>query len=238
MFSSNHLIILGASAVLIAMSTVLSVKFRLSSRKASVIFAVICVISEIVKDMLNIIPSEYGGYILDPEDIPIHLCSLSVFAMLFIVFSKNESMCGKLISAITIVGIIAPLFALAIPTEGTEFDRLITYQYFVFHSALMWYALHHICTAQVDLGKRAYVRNLGYAYLLLFLTLYINSALSGYGVNFIFERVPPVEGLPILNLDHGWHFYFLVLALITFLSITTVHAPFIVAEIAKKRRKG
>ena len=236
MFSTNHFILLIFSIALIVSATVFSIKFRLSSEKASIIFLVISIISEIIKDMVNMVPSEFGGFILDPEDIPLHLCSIVIFAMIFIVFTKNEKLRGNILSAVTVIGITAPPFALLIATEGVEFDAIITYQYFIYHSALTWYAIFHICTKQVDLSAKAYKRNLGYALVWIFVTLYINSALSEYGVNFIFLREPPAEGLPILNLDHGWHCYFLVLALIAFISVSIVHVPNIIRErLAEKK---
>ncbi|MCQ2355023.1 MAG: YwaF family protein [Clostridia bacterium] len=230
MFSDNHLILLLICAALITVSTILSVKYKLSSKKASIIFAVICVISEITKDMVSMVPSEFGGYILDQSDIPLHLCSLVVFVMLFIVFTKKESTREKLLSAVAVIGIVAPIFALLIPTVGVALDKVITYQYFVYHAALMWFALHHIITGQAELGIRAYKRNLAYLSLIIFLMLYINSALSAYGVNFLFLRKPPVDGIPILNLDHGWYCYFAVLLLIGYGSVTLVHTPFMIKE--------
>lgn len=236
MFSTNHLILLTFSIAMIISASVLSVKYRLSSRKASVIFLVISIVSEIIKDMVNMIPSEFGGYVLDSEDIPLHLCSIVIFAIIFIVFTENDKLRSNIVSAVTVIGITAPPFALLIATEGAEFDAIITYQYFIYHSALMWYAIHHICTKQVDLGVSAYKRNLGYTLFWIFVTLYINSALSAYGVNFIFLREPPVEGLPILNLNHGWHFYYLVLICIAFISVSLVHVPHIIREKIAERK--
>ena len=234
MFTIKHLIWLALCAVLIVVATILSVRSRLSSRKASVIFTVICVLSEITKDMVGMVPSEFGGYVLKQTAIPMHLCSLVVFAMLVIVFTKKDSTRQNLLSAVTVIGTIAPILAMLIPTEGVTFSRVITYQYFIYHAALMWFALHHMLTGQAELGKRAYVRNLGYLSLAIVLMLYINSALSAYGVNYFFLRKPPVDGLPILNLDHGWYRYFVILLLIGYGSATLVHAPFLMRE----RRRG
>lgn len=238
MFTTNHLIWLALCAILIAVSTVLSVRSRLSSRIASVIFAVICCLSEITKDMVGMVPSEFGGYILKQTAIPMHLCSLVVFAVLLIVFTKKQRTRERLISAVTVIGTVAPVLAMLIPTEGVSFGAVITYQYFLYHAALMWYALHHMLTGQAELGKRAYIRNLGYLTLVIVLMLYINSALSAYGVNYFFLRKPPMDGLPILNLDHGWYRYFAILLVIGYGAMTLVHAPFLIREkrCGKKQR--
>lgn len=101
----------------------------------------------------------------------------------------------------------------------------------------MWYALHHMLTGRAELGKRAYIRNLGYLSLIIVLMLYVNSALSVYGVNYFFLRKPPAEGLPILNLDHGWYRYFAILLLIGYGSMTLVHAPFLIREKRRGKRR-
>lgn len=238
MFSKGHLILLAVCAVLIALSTVLSVRHRLSSRTAAILFALICAASEITKNMICMVPSDFGGYVLDHDDLPLHLCSIVVFVMPVIVFTKKEALREKLLSAVTVVGLVAPIFALLIPTEGTEFNSVITYQYFIYHSALMWFALHHAVTGQAELGIRAYRRNLGYASVMFFLMLYLNSAFSAYGVNFCFLREPPVDGIPILNLDHGWHCYFAVLVGIAYGSVTLVHLPFLLAERRGGRKRN
>ena len=230
MFSTSHLIWLTLCAVLIVLSMVLSVRYRLSSEKASKIFAAICIVSEITKDMASMTPSDCGGYILKQAGIPLQLCSLVVFAMLIIVFSKKESTRRYLISAVTVIGTIAPVLAMLIPTEGAAFNRVITYQYFLYHAALMWFALHHLITGQAELGLRAYKRNLMYLTLSIFVMLYLNSALASYGVNYFYLRKPPASGIPILNLDHGWYRSFVILLLIGYGSVTLVHMPFVIRE--------
>ena len=237
MFTVHHWILLSGCAVLIAVSTVLSVRHRLSSRKAAIIFAAICAVSELTKDMVSMVPSEFGGYILDPPDIPLHLCSMVVFAMPFILLAKKESTRSQFVSAVTVIGLVAPVFALLIPTVGVAFDRVLTYQYFLYHAALSWFALHHILTGQAELGTRAYRRNLICLSAVILLMLYVNSALSVYGVNYYFLRKPPVEGLPILNLDHGWYCYFAVLLVIAYGSVTLVQLPFMLRE-RRQKRKG
>lgn len=73
-----------------AAGLVISIKKQLSSKAASVIFLILCCISEIMKDMANIIPNPYGpGFILDPYDIPLIPCSPAVILMFPVVFTQN-----------------------------------------------------------------------------------------------------------------------------------------------------
>lgn len=237
MFTINHIILLIACIIVVFISTLLSVKYKLSAKKASVIFFVICCISEIVKDLNNIIPSVFGGYVLDPYDIPLHLCSIVIFAMLFIVVTKNDEKREHIKTGVVVIGLVAPVLALLLPTEGVDFCKPITYQYFVYHAALAWYAIHLTITKQVKFGFREYIRDLAYLAITVIALLYLNSALSAYGVNYCFLREPPIDGLPILNLDHGWTVYFFTLVFIGFLSVTIVHFPSIIKEIKNKKVK-
>ena len=238
MFSTNHILILCISAAAVSIAAALSVRAKLSSRKASIIFFIICCASEIVKDLVKIIPSTFGGFVLDPGDIPLHLCSIVIFAMFYIVVSKNSEKREHIKTAVTVIGLVAPAFAMLIPTQGVSFTEIIVYQYFIYHAALLWYALHHVLTGQVRFGVREYLRDLIYLVVTVMTLLYMNSALSIYGVNYCFLREPPVDGLPILNLNHGWLAYFSALMTIGVLSVTAVHLPSMLKELlAKKRRK-
>ena len=230
MFTSNHIILLAICATAVAIGLFISVKSGLSSKKASLLFFVICCASEIIKDLCNIIPSSFGGYVLDPFDIPLHLCSIVIFAMLYIVATKNDENREHIKTGVVVIGLVAPVFALLIPAEGVDFCAVITYQYFIYHAVLSWYSLHLVLTKQVKFGLKEYIRDLKYLAIVVTLLLYLNSALSVYGVNYCYLREPPLEGLPILNLNHGWLAYFITLLLIGVVSITAVHLPGIIKE--------
>ena len=230
MFSLNHIILLIICTIIIIIATIISKKFNLSSKNASLIFLIICCISEVIKDLVNIIPSKFGGFILDPNDIPFHLCSIVLFAMLYIVLTKNKENREHIKTAVIVIGLVAPIFALLLPTEGVSFTKVITYQYFIYHTALFWYALYLTITKQVRLGKREYIIDLAYLAIVMMILLYLNSALSIYGTNYCFLREPPIEGLPILNLNHGWYLYFFTLLTIGFISTTIVHLPTMIKE--------
>jgi uncharacterized membrane protein YwaF len=54
----------------------------------------------------------------------------------------------------------------------------------------------------------------------------MNSVLEQYQTNFLFLRLPPMENLPILNLNHGWYVYFVSLAAVACLLTLLVQLPF------------
>ena len=64
--------------------------------------------------------------------------------------------------------------------------------------------------------------------------IYVNGAFFSYGTNFMFLTRPPMENLPILNLDHGWYVYVLSLAALAVVLMTLVHLPFMLAERRKR----
>jgi hypothetical protein len=39
---------------------------------------------------------------------------------------------------------------------------------------------------------------------------------------------PPMEGLPLLNLNHGWFVYFFTIVLLGLVLITLIHLPFMI----------
>ncbi len=104
------------------------------------------------------------------------------------------------------------------------------YQCFLYHAGLVWWALYLLVTKQVDLGKKAYLTNVGVLSILLFVMLWVNSALSVYDTNFFYVIRPPAEHLPLLNLDNGWIVYFLTLVGLGLAGVTLTHLPAMLKE--------
>ena len=71
--------------------------------------------------------------------------------------------------------------------------------------------------------------------LMLFLMLYVNGALSAYDTNFFYLTRPPMENLPVLNLDKGWYVYLLRLVSLGVVLISLFHLPFILASERRKK---
>ena len=72
---------------------------------------------------------------------------------------------------------------------------------------------------------------------LILAMIYANSILSGYNTNFMYLVRPPMENLPVLNLDGGWHAYFLRLIAIGTVIVSIFHLPFIIVERKKTAKK-
>jgi hypothetical protein len=87
MFSTEHLIWIGLCTVFVVVLTYVSRHFSLKC--AGYIMTVICAASETSKIMSDMTEAAKGGCILDPRSLPLHLCSLLLFGVLYITFGKD-----------------------------------------------------------------------------------------------------------------------------------------------------
>jgi len=196
----------------------------------------ICILSEVSKIISDMIPGIKGGMTADPLDLPFHLCSLMIFAVPFVTFAKDGKAKSILIDFIAAMGVLGSIAAILIPTNGTAFNTIFAYQCFVYHAGLLWFALYLIIAGHARLGLRAWGRSCAILLGLVFAMLYINSALSVYGTNFMYVVRPPMESLPFLNLDHGWYVYFAHLLSAGSILVSLYHLPFIIHEAARKKK--
>ncbi len=234
MFTTNHFIWLGACVVLIGILSFLSRRFRFSFRTAALTMAIISLCSEVSK-ILSHMEFVNGvdvteGMVIDPGALPLHLCSLLIFVYFYLPFSKEGKLRSFLTSLCVPVGIIGASLALLMATSGTDFTSPEPYQCFLYHAAMIWFSGYLIATKQVDLGKKAWLTNMGVLFALAVGMLWVNGALRAYDTNFFFVVRPPVEGLPLLNLDNGWYAYFAAICLCGLVGLTAVHLPFILKK--------
>lgn len=234
MFSTNHFIWMGICAVMIGLLLFLSLKFRFSQKKASQVMALIAAASELCKIFTHIEEAPGGGSVLEPTSLPLHLCSILIFLIFFCAFSKHHNQVNKVASLCAPVALWGGTLAILMATSGVSFVKPYAYQCFLYHAGLLWWALHLMLTKQVDLGLQAYLRNLKVLGGMLFVMIWVNSALSVYDTNFWYVVRPPAEGLPLLNLNNGWLCYFLTLVGIGLFALTITHLP----AILKERKKA
>ena len=237
MFTTNHFIWMGICAVMIGLLLLISLKFKFSRRQASLVMALIAAGSEICKIFTHIEDAPGGGGVLEPGALPLHLCSILISLVFFCAFSKHETQVRKVASLCVPVGLWGGVLAILMATSGVNFAKPYAYQCFLYHAGLLWWALHLLLTRQVDLGLKAYLRNLKVLGGMLFLMIWVNSALSVYDTNFWFVVRPPADGLPLLNLNNGWLCYFLTLVSIGLFAITITHFPSMMKERKKANRQ-
>ena len=226
----NHFIWLALCAAGITAGAVLAVKKQITVKTASLCMSGICIVSEVSKMMTHMLPSPLGGLALDPQALPFHLCSMQIFLAFYLTLSRESAFRRKVIGFMVPTALLGGVAAMLIPTDGVDFRDPLAYQCFVFHGGLVWYALYFLLTKQVTLDVTTYLRNMGIMLALAFLMIYVNGALFEYGTNFMFLTRPPMEGLPVLNLNHGWYCYFLTLAGLALGALTLVHLPFLLRK--------
>lgn len=240
MFTTEHFIWIGLCAVFILLFTFISTSRKLTLKQAGYIMSIICAASEISKIMTNMEKSSKGGSYLDPLALPLHLCSLLLFAVLFITFGKDGPVKQMIINFTAVAGSLGSVCAILIPTNGTDFLDIPAYQCFVYHAGLLWFAIYLIISRRADLGLKAFGKNIVLLLSLVLALLYANSFLSVYNTNFMYLVRPPMKNLPYLNLDGGWYAYFLKLIALGLVIISLFHLPFIIAErrrAAKEEKK-
>lgn len=226
MFTLNHFIWLGISIVIIV-GMLLLVKFKkLSFNTILTIVFITAVVSELIKTGANMQEIYEGGRVLDPGDLPLHLCSIQIFFLFALKFCiKKESTREKLLAFMIPTMLLGGLIALFVPTVGVRFNKLQVYQFFGFHSMIIFFAIYLIKTKAVNYTWNVYARNMGLLGVMAMCVTWLNSILSiGYEkVNFMYLVRPPMENLPILNLDNGWWTYFISLVSIVLIVMFIFH---------------
>lgn len=240
MFTLNHFIWLAISLCIIVIYLLINKFFKLSFKNNLVILFIVCIISEIVKIAVNIESQTYKvdkiAYYLDVGDLPFHLCSIQIFFVIALMFFvKKESTKHVLLSFMFPTMLLGGIIALFIPTVGVSFSKVQVYQFFIFHAFIVAFALYLIIHKIVILDFRALFRNFGILALLVYIVFCINSMLRNYNANFFYLSRPPMDNLPLLNLNNGWFCYFFTLLLIGIVSLTLLQLPFIL--INKKKNK-
>lgn len=238
MFGLTHFIWIGISIVIIIGLLFIRKRFNLSFETVLTIMLVMSICSEVTKIFCNMEPAPDGrtGLILDPGDLPFHLCSIQIFFMFAVKYIKNDIFREKMIGFMVPTMILGATIALFIPTVGTEFNVVQVYQYFIYHAFLIFFSIYCLKQRFVNWSWGVYLRNIKYLGAIALVVTWINSMLSGVlpRVNFMYLVRPPMEGLPVLNLNHGWIVYFLTLLGLVF-SLTALFTY--IAILATKPKK-
>ena len=234
MFTKEHFIWISICIVIITTLSIISIKKKFSFKLAAFIMAGVSLISELSKifshmEFVNGVDVT-EGMVLDPGALPFHLCSLLIFAFFYLPFAKESKLKTFLLNLVVPIGLVGATLAILMATSGTNFLKPYAYQCFIYHAFMVWFAIYLIGTRQVSLGKKEWLQNILTLSILSIVMIWVNSLLKDYNTNFFFVVRPPVKGLPLLNLNHGWFVYFITLLCLGFIGITLVHLPFLIKE--------
>ena len=236
MFTLAHFIWLLVIGALSAAVLVVTKRRGVSHELVQRIVFVVLVLLKLFHLSLSMKEAPAGGMIINQTQLSFHLCSIMIYAVILINVIKNEKFVKVAKSFMVPCMLIGAAMALLIPTEGVDVLKPRVWQYMLIHGTLVFYGLYLALVERVDMSFRAYLNNLKLLAAVTMVAFLMNSVLERYNTNFLFLRVPPMEGLPILNLDNGWFVYFITLALIACLLLLLVHLPFILGS-AKRETK-
>lgn len=234
MFSTAHFIWLGIIVLFIALFLLLAKKFKPSHILVSRMVFYLLVPLKIFHMSLSLKESSHGGFIIDQPQLSFHLCSLMIYAVILINVVKNENFIKMMKSFMVPCMLIGAAMALLIPTEGVNPATPRVWQYMLIHGVLVFYGLYLMIVEKVDLSFKAYITNLKLLLVVVVMAFLMNSVLGEYGTNFLFLREPPMENLPLLNLNNGWGVYFITLSIIACLLLFLIHIPYIIKDAKKK----
>ncbi len=240
MFTLQHFIWLAICIAIVVLMLFIHKKYKLSLETVTTIMIVMSVCSEVTKILCNMMdaPGDRTGKILDPGDLPFHLCSIQIFLLFFLKFvAKTDETKKNVLGFMCPTMFIGAIMALLIPTVGVGFNVVQVYQYFIFHAFLIFFGIYIVKEKFVDWTVKVYLKNLAYLGCIALVVMWINSALSGVlpRVNFMYLVRPPMENLPVLNLDNGWGFY--LATLITLVVVLTAIFQVIVMAINGKFKR-
>ena len=230
MFTTNHFIWLAIAIMIIVGYQLINKFLKLSLDKNITFLFAICILSEIVKTAVNI---ERGtgdelGFYLDVSDLPFHLCSMQLFFVTAIkFFVKKEETIHTILCFMFPTMLLGGTIALFIPTVGVSFSNVQVYQYFIFHSVIVSFSIYLILNKVIKLTFKSMITTIEILAMLVFAAMWINSALNEYDANFFYLARPPMDNLPILNLNNGWFAYFFTLLAIALVLMTALQLPIV-----------
>ncbi|MBO5374536.1 MAG: YwaF family protein [Clostridia bacterium] len=239
LFGTKHIILIIASVALIVGLYIAS--RRLDFQTICKILFYVGIVSEIVKIFYYILANEdkYGG-ILPKTDLPFHLCSIQIIFIAIINISKNEKLKRFIMSFMLPSCLFGGIAAILIATDSARNSWVITIQYFLYHIALVIFALHLFTSKEIKLNIKDYFSCLKFLLIIMFFAIYVNSILydGNPNINFMYVVSPPQSGLPYLNEEKGWLVYIIRYAILVIVAVTLCYIKPIIVAIKDKISKS
>ena len=238
MFSTAHLIWLACIFAVIMTAFIIAKKLRPSHKTVHLIVTFVLIAAKLLHTAISIteVDSEFGGFVIKQSNLPFHLCSMMIYFTVFLHFIKNETTRAKIKSFMVPAMLIGAAMALFIPTAGVDVTEARVWEYMTCHGVLVFYGLYLMAIEKVDLGLKAYFNNLLFLTATTLFAFIMNSILVDANANYFFLRKPPMDDLPILNLDNGWYAYIVTLIAVACILIFLIQLPFIIKEQKAKKK--
>lgn len=234
-FGLKHIIIVAVCALIIGVAFFFSRKMKLS--EVTKILFYVGIISEIIKIFYYIVQNEdtHGG-VLPKTDLPFHLCSIQIIFIAILNLSNNEKMKRILVSFMYPSCLVGGAAAILLATTSSLNGMwILTAQYFLYHSAIIVFALRVVSDKDTRLTVRDYTSCLKFLVLVMFFAFYINGMVYDgvSNINFMYVAGPPMSGLPFLNEEHGWLVYIIHYAFLVVFCVSVCYAKPIYEAVKK-----
>lgn len=230
LYSTGHLIWLLIIAIGIAIMIPIYLKGSEERQtKIKKIFALILLISEIIKDIIvMVIGAPIAAY------LPLHLCGYAIFFLLADAFLPNQKVTGQLISYAFGPGALAALLFCSW-TMLPLFWNFMTIHSFVFHWAIVTYLLMRLMDGEIKPNyKGVWITLITMAALAV--PAYLVDMKTGYNYMFIYEvqRNSPLEPVwDIFGVRWGKPGYVVGAFLLV---LVIFHALYLIYGIFRKRK--
>lgn len=235
LFGTKHIILIAVSVALIVALSILVRRLELKTVSRALFY--IGIVSEIVKILYYIVANEekYGG-ILPKTDLPFHLCSIQIIFIAIVNFAQSEKLKRFILSFMLPSCLVGGFAAILIATESARNSWIITIQYFLYHIAIVVFAIKLLTDRTLGFTIKDYFGCLKFLLVIMFFAIYINSMLydGQSNVNFMYVVSPPQPGLPYLNEDKGWLVYIIRYAILVVGAITLCYIKPIIVAIKDK----
>ena len=236
-FGVKHLIIVAVCAALIVALSILSKK--LSFKRLCKIMLYVGIVSEIIKIFYYTYQNEqtHGG-VLPKTDLPFHLCSIQIIFIVILNLSKNEELKRFLLSFMFPSCLIGGAAAILIATSSSLNGMwILTMQYFLYHVAIVVFAVRIPSNGSFKLEIRDYFNCLKMLLVIMFFAFYINSMVYDgvSNINFMYVASPPQDGLPFLTEKYGWFVYIIHYAILVLFSVTLCYLGAIIRAIKGRK---
>lgn len=240
LFGLKHVLLIGLCTVFITLSVVMLKKKRVKLDTVYRLLLTVGVVSETIKVMTYIVINEdqYFGY-LPKTDLPFHLCSIQIIFTLILNLTKNHKLKRILLAFMLPTCLVGGIAAILLPTDSARTISMITIQYFLYHSAIIIFALYLYLTDEIKFEFRDYTTALLCLFAMAFIAIYLNSwiydgnanEIGNTSINFMYVVSPPISGLPYLNKDHGWLIYFVHYAFLSVFAISLCYIKPVINQI-------
>lgn len=238
MFTTKHFIFLLLTTFFIVFVLFITRKKRIAFAIKG--FLLVGIVSELIKVFYYIVTNDNGNY-LPYNDLPFHLCSIQIIFLFILHYSNNENLKRLLLAFMIPTGLFGGLAALMIPTSSSINGMLIlSIQYFFYHATLIAFAIHLLRQKELVFTVKDVFNVLKLLAFMGVIAIYINGMLGpDTNVNFMYVVRPPMDNLPLLNLNQGYIIYILKYALLaTFLVLISFSKTFVAAYATSKSKKN